>query len=59
MTAKKSKLALMLIAGAMFSLFVAVSCNNNSDKKESPTPANKLDTSKMDTASTRPVKTTD
>lgn len=50
---------------------ITISCNESSEKKDSPdTPAQKpveqvapppapIDTSKMDTASTRPVKTTD
>jgi hypothetical protein len=60
MIIKKPKLALLFILGIMLTTFVAISCNNNSsDKKEPATPENKVDSSKMDSASTRPVKTTD
>ena len=53
MTNKKPKLAFLFILGVIVS-FMAMSCNNssNSEKKDS-------DTTKMDTATTRPVKTTD
>ena len=58
MTTKKPKLALLLILGVMLVTFVAVSCNNSGDdKKETTTPENKADSSGMDTATTRPVKT--
>lgn len=58
MITKKPKHGLLFILAAMLTVFVAISCNNSdSDKKESP--ENKADTTKMDTASTRPVKTPD
>jgi hypothetical protein len=72
MISKKSITAYRMILGAfLLTAFVAVGCNEGTEKKEpvvdSPkvmppvidTPAPPIDTSKMKEASTRPVKTTD
>jgi uncharacterized SAM-binding protein YcdF (DUF218 family) len=57
----KPKQAFLLLAGFLLMIFVAISCNNNTEKKEEAPPAKAVDspdTSKMDTATTRPAKTT-
>lgn len=75
MISKKSITAYRVILGAFaLTAFMAVGCNNGTEKKEpvtdSPkvtapavpvvdTPAAPIDTSKMKEATTRPVKTTD
>lgn len=55
-----------MVAGATLALFVAAGCNNESKTEAAPEPAKeaapqveKIDTSHMDTADTRPVKTTE
>lgn len=71
MTSKKPKLAFQIISGAMLLLFIATACNNSdSDKKDAtedttmkkdPAASDRMsaDTTKMDTATTRPVKNPD
>jgi hypothetical protein len=55
MTSKKPKLALLFIVAVVILSFITVSCNNSADEKKETLP----DTTKMDTATTRPpVKTT-
>jgi hypothetical protein len=67
MTNKMPKTAIQFILGVFLLSFTVVSCNNGGDKKE-PTPDTPavvapppppIDTTKMDTATTRPVKTPD
>ncbi|MBL7745302.1 MAG: hypothetical protein JNN00_17640 [Chitinophagaceae bacterium] len=67
----KPKLALLLLSGLFLFTTAVISCNNGDSekkdagadtatKKEPATPPeNTQDTTKMDTADTRPVKTTD
>jgi hypothetical protein len=75
MISKKSITAYRVVLGAfLLTAFMAVGCNNGTEKKEPvpdtpkvsapaapvvDTPAEPIDTSKMKEASTRPVKTTD
>ena len=73
MTSKKPKLAFKFLAGAAALTFAIASCNGSGDKTEtkdtvittppvvvdSTPPPPPIDTTKMDTASTRPVKTPD
>ena len=57
MIAPKSKLPFLLAALVVLIMTVMVSCNDNSDASRVP-PNDSVDTSKMDTATTRPpVKT--
>ena len=61
MIVTKPKQTFLLFAGILLMIFVAIGCNNNTETKEEAPPAKAVDspdTSKMDTASTRPVKTT-
>jgi ABC-type oligopeptide transport system substrate-binding subunit len=61
MIAPKPKLYFLVAAGLVLATYVMVSCNDNSSAKEGKTvvkPADTVDTSKMDTATTRPVKMT-
>ena len=61
MIATKPKRIFLLFAGFLLMTFVVISCNNNTEKKEEAPAAKAVDspdTSKMDTASTRPAKTT-
>jgi len=61
MIVTKPKQTFLVLAGFLLMIFVAISCNNNTENKEETPPAKAVDspdTSKMDTASTRPVKTT-
>ena len=72
MLSTKPKQALKIISGAIILTLAMTSCNGGGDKKETVTDTTsvmptqptidtvqKIDTSKMDTASTRPVKTPD
>ncbi|MEI9909269.1 MAG: hypothetical protein WDO71_06195 [Bacteroidota bacterium] len=55
MTSKKPKLALLFIVSVMIVSFIVVGCSNSGNEKKETLP----DTTKMDTATTRPpVKTT-
>ena len=58
----KPKLVVRFLLGALLMTFVITACNNNTaEKKEEAPAATPTDTSsaaKMDTATTRPVKTT-
>lgn len=66
MITRTSKRIALMVAGATLALFVAAGCNNESKTEAAPEPAKeaapqveKIDTSHMDTADTRPVKTTE
>jgi hypothetical protein len=72
MLSKKPNHAFKIILGALVLTFTMASCNGSGDKKDSVTDTTsvmptqptvdtvpKIDTSKMDTATTRPVKTPD
>ena len=73
MTSKKPTLFFKIILGMSLLTFITAGCNGGGDKKDPPAdttsvmpmqPTNtdtmpKMDTSKMDTATTRPVKTPD
>ena len=56
----KPKLVVRFLLGALLMTFVIVGCNNETKKEETPaaTPADTSSAAKMDTATTRPVKTT-
>lgn len=61
MIAPKPKLYFLVAAGLFLASYVMVSCNDNSSGKEGTTvekSKDTVDTSKMDTATTRPVKMT-
>lgn len=63
MTSKKPGITLLFILSVMMLAFVAVSCNNNESEKKEDAAKEKMeampDSTHMDTATTRPVKTTD
>jgi uncharacterized lipoprotein NlpE involved in copper resistance len=63
----KPKQTITAIAVMLFLIVVVIGCNNSADNSKTATDSSskmgtdtikKVDTSKMDTASTRPVKTT-
>ena len=60
MIVTKPKPTFLLFAGLLLMIFVAISCNNNTEKKEETPPAKAVDSpaTPKDTASVRPAKTT-